>query len=306
MGDLPRKRSHEVAEDEAVNADGQEETAEAADEISAPKAAPVKGRGRTGKTKRGGRKAKEASEVPEAIENDDSSPEEEANEDTVVKSEENPAQKSEAVDMFAALTKQFTAFRDALHNERLTSIDGELALLEQSHCTHPEYLRLMTCVEQRRAKQEREAKAYFQYRIQSIGQRTLGERSQLHSQYFQTIRELREDALEKLGEDWCSIQRERRQGVAIRDDQDDRFVYRFIPRRGELLRQQAKYNYEVSILSGLAKYVGFPAAPELKGVEDEGLKDDLKSMKVRFFPNTKLSWKEAYGKCSSTTASSHL
>jgi hypothetical protein len=45
--------------------------------------------------------------------------------------------------------------------------------------------------------------------------------------------------------------------------------------------QQASYNLEVSILSGIAKHVGFPAAPTIEGARASEIDDDFKAMGVR-------------------------
>jgi hypothetical protein len=43
---------------------------------------------------------------------------------------------------------------------------------------------------------------------------------------------------------------------------------------------QTAYNKEVSILSGIAKYVGFPAAPDVQGVNKSELDEDFEKMGV--------------------------
>ena len=40
---------------------------------------------------------------------------------------------------------------------------------------------------------------------------------------------------------------------------------------------------EVAILAGIAKYIGFPAAPEVKGAAPNEMQADLEAMGVRFF-----------------------
>ena len=46
------------------------------------------------------------------------------------------------------------------------------------------------------------------------------------------------------------------------------------------MRERQAYNMEVQILSGIAKYIGFPAAPEVKGVASSELQQDLEAMGV--------------------------
>jgi hypothetical protein len=55
----------------------------------------------------------------------------------------------------------------------------------------------------------------------------------------------------------------------------------FPQRRSEQIKKQTEYNLEVSILSGVAKYVGFPAAPAIAAAIPSELEDDLQKMGVR-------------------------
>lgn len=240
--------------------------------------------GRKGKISKGRKSKSEHSafttvDAIKSVETADPVEENEVEESVEAQPEEDPVRKLEAMDAFAQLGKQFMAFRDALIRERVSSFDAELALLDQPNCQHPEYLRLIACVDQRHQKQDKETKAYQYFKQNSIRQRTLGERAQLHSQYFQTVRDVRELALDDLGEQWYAIHRERRQGVNYQPEHN-LSRYQFNDRRSDQLKQQAKYNHEVSILSGFAKYVGFPAAPDIGAVTGDALDNDLKAMRV--------------------------
>ncbi|TKA42294.1 hypothetical protein B0A55_13490, partial [Friedmanniomyces simplex] len=201
----------------------------------------------------------------------------EAGADMAAKSEGERQAKLVASSAFEGVAKQFTRFREKLYDERLATMNAELNMLAQPDCQHPEYIRQVACVNTRREKQMREAQAYYHYRLTSIRQRSLGDRSQLQSQYHQHIREMRENVMYKLGEEWYNIQKERRQQ---HQEKDDAYIYKFPAKKSAQIRQQAKYNQEVSVLSGVAKYVGFPAAPDVNGAEGDGLEDDLKAMKI--------------------------
>ena len=292
LGESPRKRSHEspvesdakeIEEEADANAMPEvirEETVEDVATPEEPRGTPlsvaVKGfKGKKGKQK--GRKPKETVLEPETGQLEAAEGEQEPSEETAAKTEEQRQQRAQASSLFDEVAKQFIAFREKLYNERLATITTELNLLNQPDCQHPEYLRQIACVNAKRDKQIREANAHYYYRMQSIRQRTLGERSQLHSQYFQQVRELRENVLYALGEDWYNIQKERRQQY---QEQDEAYVFKFPAKRSAQIRQQAKYNQEVSVLSGVAKYVGFPAAPEIGGAEGGTMEVDLKAMKV--------------------------
>ena len=115
--------------------------------------------------------------------------------------------------------------------------------------------------------------------MQALANQTLAERAQLHTQFYQESRESRDRHLEYLGKMWYEIQKERRS--QLQPDEAERYVYKYATKYSDQIRNQANYNREVSILSGMQKYVGFPAAPEINGTRINELDDDLKAMKVR-------------------------
>jgi hypothetical protein len=54
----------------------------------------------------------------------------------------------------------------------------------------------------------------------------------------------------------------------------------FPTRRSQQITQQTAYNKEVSVLSGIAKYVGFPAAPDITSVRTGEREEDMEKMGV--------------------------
>ena len=291
LGESPRKRSHDVKADKQEHGEevteevDQPEEEEAEGTVDTPKpddAATVPKRGPKGK--KGKQKAMQQKEGVEETETEQAEDQADVATETV---EEDPAKKEEALkakkdamELFESVAKKHRAFQELLNRERLADVARQLEMLNQEECIHPEYLRQVACVDARLLKQQNEARAYYGFKLRCIRERTLGDRSQLHSQYFQTVRDLREDTLEKLGETAYAIQNQRRL-ESIVPDNDDAYVYKYNPKKSAQIRQQGKYNQEVSVLSGIAKYVGFPAAPEIRGAEGSAIDDDLKAMKVR-------------------------
>lgn len=286
-GESPRKRSNSSAEPEtavdnepsavATIEDTIEDEAPLTEDLEAPPAAePAK----TVKKKGGRPKGKGKKEVvkePETETGDGAQPEEEQSEE---KSKEEHLRKQPASTAFDDIAKQFAMYRQKAQNDRLAEIDAELAMLTaKGECKHPEYLRQVACVDARYAKQVDETRAFRKFKTESIRRTALGERSQLHSQYYQHARELRENVMVELGEDWYNIQKERRQA---NQSNDELYMRKFPAKKSVQIRHQAKYNQEVSVLSGVAKYVGFPAAPDITGAEGDSMDDDLRAMKVCF------------------------
>lgn len=161
-------------------------------------------------------------------------------------------------------------------------------MLKQPNCEHPEYLAMIKCIDDRRAEKlayERQLLHYKQNNLEAI---TTAERHQLHSQYFQTVRDKREDILAECNQKIFDLQRGRRQLGA----DEVEYMMRLPEKRSDQIRHQAAYNLEVSILSGVAKYVGFPAAPEIRPARPSEIDEDLRAMKASGrpqFPNWELT-----------------
>ena len=58
------------------------------------------------------------------------------------------------------------------------------------------------------------------------------------------------------------------------------YTYRISEDRATRIRERQAYSMEVQILSGIAKYIGFPAAPEVKGAAHSEMQQDLEAMGV--------------------------
>lgn len=289
-GESPRKRRNSSVENEttmetdpgtvATIEDIVDDAAPILEDIDVPLAAdpPKIGKKKGGRPKGKGKKEVLKEPEPEILES--VQPEEEQGEEIEAKTKEERLRKQPASTAFDDIAKQFASYRQKAQNDRLAEIDAELAMLTtRGDCKHPEYLRQVACVDARYAKQVDETRAYRKFKTESIRRTTLGERSQLHSQYYQHARELRESVMVELGEDWYRIQKERRQA---NQSNDELYMRKFQTKKSLQIRHQAKYNQEVSVLSGVAKYVGFPAAPDIIGAEGDAMDDDLRAMKVCF------------------------
>lgn len=144
--------------------------------------------------------------------------------------------------------------------------------------THPEYLAMMQCIDARRDERVRVADKELELNMESLGRWAVARRTQIHSQYFQTVRESRERVLAELGQQWYDIQNERRKHA----NNVPEFGLRFPQTQTQRVKNALSYNKEVSILSGVAKYEGMPAAPDMKGASMQDLEDDFEAMNVGF------------------------
>jgi hypothetical protein len=149
-------------------------------------------------------------------------------------------------------------------------------MLEEPQPTHPDHIAMVASIDQRRRDKVEQARIQLQYKLHALQTKSIAERAQLHSQYMQTAREIRDSVLEIVNKEWYQIQRERRLG----DKQQPNYLYLYDPKRSNQIARQTAYNKEVSILSGIAKHKGFPAAPEIKGAKPSEIDEDLRNMGV--------------------------
>ncbi len=148
--------------------------------------------------------------------------------------------------------------------------------------THPEYLAMMQCIDARRDEKQRIIDLEFKFNIQTLKHWAVARRGQIHGQYYQSVREAREAVLDDLGLQWYQIQQQRRRHANTIPD----YGIRFPASKAQRTRDAVAYNKEVSILSGLAKYGGFPAAPQINGASAVEIEDDFEEIAVRSLVNS--------------------
>jgi hypothetical protein len=173
-----------------------------------------------------------------------------------------------------------------LYDERIAALNSELAQLSGPNPTHPDLLRQVQCVQQYRDEKWDIEQKLLVFKIGALKRKSVAERSQIHSAYFQTIREVRERHLERTSEHFYRIQRDRFKT----DESIPSYSIPFPTRRSQQITQQTACNKEVSILSGVAKYVGFPAAPHIVSARAGELDEDMEKMGVSLDSSTRL-WK---------------
>ncbi|KAA6409729.1 MAG: transcriptional regulatory DEP1 [Lasallia pustulata] len=211
----------------------------------------------------------------EAMELDDGH--EDAEAEAAAKNEDEFVRKKAAMDLLGDIERQFATFKDKLYDERLAQVDEELASLAQPLCLHPGYLVMRKCLDERRDEKIHHEQMLMKYELEALQRRSIAEKAQHHGQYMQTVRDLRDRELWRAGEEWYQIQRERRSWEGNVPD----CTYTFTTRRSQQITQQIAYNTEVSLISGIAKHVGFPAAPEIGGARTTEVDDDFHSMGIK-------------------------
>jgi len=161
-------------------------------------------------------------------------------------------------------------------------LNREEAMLRDDNPTHPEYLTMMQAIDARRDERLRVNDRLREYELQTLKTFAVARRSQILVQYQQDVRDIREKKLEDLGKQWYEIQHDRRSYAGTVPD----YTLKFPTQRSQQVINQIAYSNEVSILSGVAKYVGFPSAPAMTMATDAELADDFAKMGV----SSRLIW----------------
>lgn len=151
-----------------------------------------------------------------------------------------------------------------------------MTMLESPTPSHPELLAALEVIDRHRDQKIRYEDTLIKYKLEALQRKSIAEKAQAHSQYMLEVQAIRERHLEKLNKEFYQIQRERRSAETSAPD----YMYRYNPKRSVQIKRQTAYNKEVSILSGVAKFVGFPAAPDLKPLKQQEIDEDLKAMGV--------------------------
>lgn len=206
----------------------------------------------------------------------DSEDEEVDDVDAAAKTEEEQAKRMAAMEGLTIMERHFALLRDRLYDEKIATIHQELAQLAEPTPTHPELIKQVEVVKRYRDQKLDHEQKLLVYKIGSLKRKSVAERAQAHSAYLQDAREIRERHLERLSEHFYRIQRERFKSETTTPS----YSVPFATKRSKQVIQQTAYNKEVSLLSGVAKYVGFPAAPDLSQSSQKELEDDLSKMGV--------------------------
>lgn len=162
-----------------------------------------------------------------------------------------------------------------LFDERLAQCNEELAMLKQPIFIHPELLLMKEVIDRRRDQKIKYEQTLLKYKLESLQRESIANKAQMHSQYMQTVGELRDMYLSQINAEIYQTQRERRSCEADIPD----YLYAFTSKRSKQITEQTAYNEEVSLLSGIAKYVGFPAAPDILTARSNEWEEDERAYK---------------------------
>ncbi|KAK6336379.1 Transcriptional regulatory protein, variant 2 [Orbilia brochopaga] len=183
--------------------------------------------------------------------------------------------KRAAADDLATIEILFAQLRDKIVEERVAEIDKEIAMVQDG--THPELILMSQAIETHKKEKIERANILLNFQLETAEQERIANRSAIWSQYHQDIRETREKSFSDANKLWWAIHRERRAADTSVSD----YVYKIPKSVSTQVNHRSRYNAEVSLLSGIAKNVGFPAVPPMAAATTDEVRADLEAMGVR-------------------------
>ncbi|KAK7540772.1 uncharacterized protein J3D65DRAFT_252851 [Phyllosticta citribraziliensis] len=275
--DTVHKEAEAQAEDEDSGEGAAARVAEPAEEAPA---ASKKAKGKRGQRK--GRKGRptekeDQTATPAEVEDEDGA-EGEIDAEEAGMIEEERDRKHNALEALNRIERQFLTFQKKRLEERLELLSIELNQLQSPNSTHEEYLLMLAAVDQRRDEKIRQENVRLNLKRDILKKHFVAMRGTIHGQFVHDVGDIRMTYLTQCNQRITQLQRERRYWGTNETD----YTIKFNNKRSQQALQQQAYNLEVSVLSGVAKYVGFPAAPDLNSARAPEIDQDLATMGIPF------------------------
>ncbi|QNQ01327.1 YALIA101S02e18184g1_1 [Yarrowia lipolytica] len=177
-----------------------------------------------------------------------------------------------AMTSLAEIEVDFAKLRDFMFKEKLAAFEVEMGLCVKG--THPELHAVYEQISKMRDDKIKLAKTRRKYKLQCINNQTRASRVQIHQQFLKDQGDARSGLLLKTTEEWYRVNRERRAMDLMVPD----YGYTIPESKSEQIHQRNAQVNEISLLSGISKYVGFPAAPVISQATEDETNEDLTAL----------------------------
>ncbi|KAK7520118.1 uncharacterized protein IWZ02DRAFT_254438 [Phyllosticta citriasiana] len=278
-GETAHKEAEAQAEDEDSGEGAAAQVAEPAEEAPST-SKKTKGKRGQRKGRKGRPTEKEDQTATPAEAEDEDGAEGEIDVEEAGMIEEERDRKHNALEALNRIERQFLTFQKKRLEERLDLLSIELNQLQSPNSTHEEYLLMLQAVDQRRDEKIRQENVRLSLKRDILKKHFVAMRGTIHGQFVHDVGDIRMSYLTQCNQRITQLQRERRYWGTNETD----YTIKFNNKRSQQALQQQAYNLEVSVLSGVAKYVGFPAAPDLNSARAPEIDQDLTSMGIPFRP----------------------
>ncbi|KAK9446846.1 Sds3-like protein [Limtongia smithiae] len=145
--------------------------------------------------------------------------------------------------------------------------------------THPELAAVLDQIVRARDERVQLASAHRKYRRRCIARQTRSSRVHIHQQFYKNTAAARAQLIMDTTSKWYRITKERR----IMDASVPCYGYRIPEKKPTQQRHRWQQYNEIAILSGVSKYIGFPAAPAIKSASTEEVAEDMDALRQSWY-----------------------
>ena len=214
----------------------------------------------------------EDEEEEDAVEDEEDEEDEEIAEDDE-QAEELKKRTDEARKALAKIEVMFAKVRDAIYEEKVNGLQGELDALEAG--THEEFNAGIAEAEERFQAVSHTATMAYGLQKEQLEERLKQDHELVFIQYYRRKDEFRQKMIAQLTAEWFQVHRDRRLAEMCVPD----YIYSVPEDKGIQMMERQAYNYELTLLAGLNNYFGFPAAPDLNGISAHDALGDLQKLR---------------------------
>lgn len=184
--------------------------------------------------------------------------------------------RQKAIVLLTEIEVEFAKLRDQLHDDKMARFIAEIEMCADG--THPELSKVHGQITRIRDEKIQLAEKKRLYQLRSINNQINAMRDHLHQQFMKDEAECRVKLLLQTTEEWYKVNKERRAMDALSPE----YSYRVADKRSTQIQDRIVINSEISLLSGISNYIGFPAAPAMSPANESELQEDLEALGIQY------------------------
>ncbi|KAG1444218.1 hypothetical protein G6F56_010387 [Rhizopus delemar] len=176
----------------------------------------------------------------------------------------------EALDALTQIELEFARLRDKMYQEKMTELNDEANMIANG--THPELVTLMTEIEDKKGKRISSAEAWRRHQYDNFKRQYEGFEYQANIHFMSEKNALRRELLSSInGKKW-SVESERKKLHELPD--------RLFPDGREMILHKRETKEETSELIDIKESIGFPMAPNPRGLRSQDIDEDLRLLGI--------------------------
>lgn len=179
----------------------------------------------------------------------------------------------EALDALTHIELEFARLRDKMYQEKMSELNDEALMIANG--THPELVSLMAEIEEKKGKRISSAEAWREHQYANFKKQYEGFEYQANIHFMSQKNALRRDLLSDIHNKKWSMENERKK---LNEVSTDRLL--LFPDGREMMLHKRELKEETSELSEMKETIGFPMAPNPKGLNSQDIDEDLRLLGI--------------------------